>query len=55
MVSFQDKFFHGPEMRTTFKCTNDACGEEDVLDIPFRSSFFVPEISQFSNFDGEGV
>jgi len=55
VVSFQDKFFHGPEMKTKFTCTNDACGEEDVLDIPFRSSFFVPEISQFSNFDGEGV
>jgi len=55
VMSFQDKFFHGPEMKTKFNCPEDGCGEEDILDIPFRSNFFIPEISQFSNFDGEGV
>ena len=55
IMSFQDKFFHGPEMKSTFACPIEDCGEEDVVDIPFRLSFFFPDVSEFSTFDGKGV
>jgi len=46
IMSFQDEFFHGPEMKTVFTCPKEDCGEEDVLDIPFRLDFFFPDISE---------
>jgi hypothetical protein len=55
IMAFQEKFFHGPEMRTAFVCPEEDCGEEDELDIPFRLDFFFPNVSELSIFDGEGV
>lgn len=50
IMSFQDKFFHGPILESTFTCPNKDCGEEDVVDIPFRLDFFFPELSEFADF-----
>ena len=55
IMAFQEKFFHGPDMSTTFVCPETDCGEEDDLDIPFRLDFFFPNLSEFSILDGEGV
>jgi hypothetical protein len=51
IMAFQDKFTHGPVLKTRFTCSNENCGEEDELDIPFRREFFLPDVSEFSDFN----
>lgn len=55
ILSFQDRFFHGPVMETTFTCPKEECGEEDDVEIPFRLDFFFPEVSEVELSNGEGV
>lgn len=51
--AFQTKFFHGPDMHTTFTCPE--CGEEDEVDIPFRLDFLYPYGEALTDAFGEGI
>jgi len=39
--AFHEKFYHGPEMSSTFECPK--CGREDDVDIPFRLDLLFPD------------
>jgi len=51
--AFQNKFYHGPDFAATYKCP--ACGEEDVVNIPFRLDFFYPDGETLISDFGEAV
>lgn len=51
--AFHEKFYHGPDMNTTFKCPN--CGEEDELTVPFRFEFLYPHGKALTDTFGEGI
>lgn len=50
---FHEKFYHGPDMDTTFKCPK--CGEEDELTVPFRFEFLYPHGKALADTFGEGI
>lgn len=51
--AFQTKFYHGPDMDTTFKCPQ--CGEEDDVTVPFRLEFLYPYGKTLTDAFGEGI
>jgi len=50
IMNFQEKYDHGPVLKTTFTCPKEDCGEEDELDIPFQLDFFFPNVAEFGIF-----
>jgi len=51
--AFQEKFFHGPDMNTTFTCPS--CGEEDDIIVPFQLEFLYPYGKALTDTFGEGI
>lgn len=52
--AFYEKFYHGPDMVTHFKCPK--CGEEDdELIVPFRLDFFFPYGRALTDTFGKGI
>jgi len=51
--AFHEKFYHGPDMNTTFKCP--LCGEEDEVVVPFRLDFIFPDGEALGDAFGKGV
>lgn len=51
--TFQEKFYHGPNMKTTFICPR--CEEEDDVVVPFRLEFLYPYGEALTNTFGEGI
>lgn len=51
--AFHEKYEHGPDMRTKFKCP--LCGEEDDIEVPFRLDFIFPRGNALTGFVGKGI
>ena len=51
--AFQVKFYHGPNMNTTFTCPQ--CEEEDDVTVPFRLEFFYPDGETLTDTFGKGI
>ena len=51
--AFQEKFYHGPDMKTTFICPK--CEEVDDLVVPFRLEFLYPYGKALIDAFGEGI
>lgn len=51
--AFHERFHHGPDMRATFKCPS--CGQEDIIDVPFRLEFLFPRGETLTGAFGERI
>ena len=51
--AFHEKFYHGPDLVTSFKCPE--CKKEDELDVPFRFDFFFPYGRALTDNFGKGI
>lgn len=51
--AFHEKFYHGPDMNTSFKCPK--CGEEDDIIVPFRLEFLYPHGKTLTDAFGAGI
>lgn len=51
--TFHEKFYHGPDMNTSFTCPK--CGEEDEVVVPFRLEFLYPHGKALTDTFGAGI
>jgi len=51
--AFHQKFYHGPDMNTSFECPE--CGEEGDTVVPFRLEFLYPHGEALTDAFGEGI
>lgn len=51
--AFQNKFYHGPKLETSYVCPK--CGGTGIMPVPFRLKMFFPYGDALDRFAGNGV
>lgn len=51
--AFQEKFYHGPDMKVEIKCPE--CGEEEWIEVPFRLDLIFPDGEALRSAFGAGI